>query len=53
MSKVIIWNADERILPGFGVVKKGDRKSVPEHVAKSYVYQGLANYPSSKKEKSK
>ncbi len=39
----IKWIADERELPGIGVVRKGDIKDVPDHIGRSYVYQGLAD----------
>ena len=38
----IKWTGDERELPGIGVVNKGDIVTVPDHVATSYIYQGLA-----------
>lgn len=50
----IIWDADQRELPGHGVVSKGDKVSIPEHMAASYVYQGLAvKDKQAKQEKSK
>ncbi len=49
-KKVVIWDADTRELPGIGVAKKGERLNVPTHMAKSYVYQGLAVYPTVKKQ---
>ncbi len=42
-TKSIKWTGDERELPGIGVVNKGDVIEVPEHVAISYIYQGLAS----------
>ena len=42
MNKEIVWDAEERELPGFGVVSKGDKITVPEQMAKSYVLEGLA-----------
>jgi len=39
----IKWIADVRELPGIGVVHKGDIKDVPDHIGRSYVYQGLAD----------
>jgi hypothetical protein len=52
----IIWDADQREIPGCGVLSKGDKASLPDHVATSLVYQGLAHKPTTKqpeKEKSK
>ena len=45
MSKVIIWDADDRELPTVGVAKKGDEFACPDRMAKSFVEQGLATYP--------
>lgn len=55
MSKkvTIVWDADERELPGIGIAKKGDELIVPDHVATSYIYQGLAVKPKPAKEKTK
>ena len=54
MNTKIKWVADERELPGIGVAKPGDIITLPEHLAKSYVYQGLAAvYKQPKKEAAK
>ena len=42
MKTQVKWTGDERELPGQGVAKKGDILTLPDHMAKSYVYQGLA-----------
>lgn len=49
----IKWVVDERELPGIGVAKPGDILKVPDHIGKSYVYQGLAEKVSEKKEAKK
>ncbi len=36
------WTGDQRELPGHGVVSRGDNLTLPDHVATSYIYQGLA-----------
>ena len=41
-EKVIVWDADQREIPGHGVISRGDVKSLPEHLATSFIYQGLA-----------
>lgn len=47
-DKQVKWAGPQRELPGQGVVEKGDIVTLPDHMAKSYVYQGLANYVNSK-----
>lgn len=50
---VIIWDADQREIPGFGVVSKGEKVKLPDHMATSFVYQGLATTIKPEKEKAK
>lgn len=38
----LIWIGEERILPGLGTFKKGDKLNIPEGVAKNLIKQGLA-----------
>lgn len=38
----IIWKGEERILPGLGTFKKGDKINIPEEIAKNLIKQGLA-----------
>ena len=52
MTQVKIkWEAGDRILPRIGEVRPGDIITVPDHVATSYIYQGLAVALKLKKEK--
>ena len=40
--KLITWRGEERELPGFGMVSHGVEKLLPDHMADSFVEQGLA-----------
>ena len=42
MNTQVKWTGDERVLPGHGIANKGDVLTLPDHVARSYIYQGLA-----------
>ena len=53
MKQEIVWQGDQREIPGVGVLAKGDRVKVPDHVAKSLIYQGLATKSKSKAVKEK
>ena len=46
----IIWDAEPREIPGYGVPSKGDVLNVPNHMAESFVTQGLAVKPKAKQE---
>lgn len=51
-TKKIVWKAEQRFLPKFGEVQKGDIKILPENIAESYISQGLAvPFKSTKQEK--
>lgn len=42
--KDIIWDGDERMIPGHGYGTKGAELNLPDSLADSLVNQGLAHY---------
>lgn len=42
----VIWDGEDLNIPGHGEVKKGDKKLLPVDLAKSFVKQQLAKWPS-------
>ena len=42
MMKTVVWLASERVLPALGVVKTGERASLPVAIADQYIAQGEA-----------
>lgn len=44
MNVEIVWDGDEKVVPGYGRGVKGNVLTMPELIAHSYVEQGLAHY---------
>jgi len=49
----VVWDADQREIPGCGIAEKGQTVYLPPELAKSFVDQGLAVNPKPEKEKAK
>lgn len=51
--KTITWDGDTRIIPKYGIAKKGKKLILPDALAESFMKQGLTkeNPPAPAKEK--
>ena len=40
--KTILWTGESRMIPGYGMGETGKEKTLPKHMANSYIKQGMA-----------
>ncbi len=45
MTREIVWTGEEKFIPGHGMARPGEKKTLPVELADNYIEQRLAQKP--------